>query len=186
MIFPLEGEIVKKEEKTLKEMNFSPLVYVKRYKTHKLTSENLGWCGKGEHSAPPITIDDGSNGSSNLNDAVESQNVHVVDDVQEDIADNYGDDHLRPHLNGDPNQPQVFSPGSSQAIDRQSKGTVIDTDVEAQRCVSRTRWRRACCSRVRRGCCKQVDCQGWYKWIAYYVPILEWLPKYNCNSHSKT
>jgi hypothetical protein len=28
----------------------------------------------------------------------------------------------------------------------------------------------------------QVDTQKWYEWMAYYIPILEWLPKYECTT----
>lgn len=65
--------------------------------------------------------------------------------------------------------PLSYPPGSSED-GSPSKGTAIDVEAQRNR------------KRPRRGFCGRIDCPAWYKWMSYYIPILEWLPRYDCIS----
>lgn len=90
----------------------------------------------------------------------------------------------RPSGSDNEGNPRSHLPGSSQSSDEGlDKGQTLDVDLEAQedarRKAARTRC-FVCCS----PCCPEwmarTNFGKWYDWTAYYIPILEWLPKYHC------
>ena len=74
--------------------------------------------------------------------------------------------------------PRSHAPGSSQTSADSPAKRQAAVDVEAQASGFKTRTARLfdCCH----GWTDQIDFEKWYDWIAYYIPILEWLPKYQC------
>jgi hypothetical protein len=123
---------------------------------------------KGGNSSLPPNDDNDNHGSDNAgnpetSNRVQGEQAETTQETERNTAS-------RPHLFGDPAQPEVHTPSSSLE-DGRSKGTAIETDLESQR----RRWKRfGSYWRV------SIDVPGWHKWIAYYIPILEWLPKYHC------
>lgn len=77
--------------------------------------------------------------------------------------------------------PRSHPPGSSEtSLASQFKDTPSQRDVEAQTSnLLRQRTRK--CSDQCWAWCNQIDFEKWYEWTAYYIPILEWLPQYECN-----
>jgi hypothetical protein len=76
--------------------------------------------------------------------------------------------------------PGSRGPDSSQtSIGSPFKNPSPRSDVEAQPLtLPEAPMRR--CSNCCPQWCNEIHFQRWYEWVAYYIPILEWLPQYKC------
>jgi len=138
-----------------------------RYTSHFVCSALINSKGGNNATAAAGAEEaDGEDTSDNANANHQAQGV-------EQPPENTGGNPLQPattHVNpGTGMNPLSYPPGSSED-GSPSKGTAID--VEAQRNQKRPQ----------RGFCGRIDCPAWYKWMSYYIPILEWLPSYDCIS----
>jgi hypothetical protein len=105
-----------------------------------------------------------------------SQTGHLADLRQDPLAS--PDLHQRhPSASDNSGNPRSHPPGSSEtSATSLNKGQTLDEDIEAQAAADRKARRLGCCQTY----LGQINFAKWYDWIAYYIPILEWLPKYQC------
>jgi hypothetical protein len=114
----------------------------------------------------------------------QTEDLIDIEDSQGDVNESDSNTNLVQRRGNGSGDPQSHLPGSSQTSNESNtKDPTLEVDVEAQtqsraKARAMTCFKHCCCGCA---CLKRIEVAKWYEWLAYYIPILEWLPGYKCN-----